>query len=197
MSANGVTLSLVFRYYTSFESEDNILRRTLFTVQLIAASIVSAGCGMMGSNVNVSVNTNTNASTVRSAEAAPANAIVVNTNAANANANAAAKPAESGPKRISFSKGADWASENLTLAGGQSKQFVVSGNEAQWLSVEASSQDVKLLMITKKHVGVESEGSSLGAALGAKGDYVFEVRNPGTKEVKTSIRVQIRDEGGE
>lgn len=182
-----------------FHSEDNIVGRTWLAIYIFAIAAALTGCGMSGSNINVSLNANANTNAnLKPAEAAPANAVNSNSNVnANANANAAAKPASNGPKRISFSKGADWSSENLTLAPGESRQFVVSANEAQWLSVESSSQDIKLLMITKKNVGVESEGSSIGAALGAKGDYVFEVRNPGPKEVKTSIKVQITDEGGE
>jgi len=171
------------------------MRIFLLAISLGATCVLIGACGMMGSNVNVNVNANTNANAAKTA----ADAVPVNINSnANANANTAANTAvTTGPKRISFSKGSDWASENITLAAGQSKQFVVGAGEAQWLSVESSSPDVKLLMITKKNVGVETEGSSLGAALGAKGDYVFEVRNPGKKEIKTSIKVQITDEGGE
>ena len=171
--------------------------KTTFIIALVCAAL--CGCGGYvqfngnpgnGNAANSNANANTAANTTN-ANAAPANAN------ANANANAAAKPADSGPKRISFTKGSDWASENITLAGGQSKQFVVGANEGQYLNVEASSPDIKLLMVTKKNVGVEQEGSNLSATLSGKGDYVFEVRNPGTKEVKTSIRVQITDEGGE
>ena len=174
------------------------MRIFLLAVSLGAVCVVVGACGMMGSNVNVNVNANTNANVAKPAgEAAPVNVNTSTSTNANANANTAANNAASGPKRISFTKGSDWTSETITLAGGQSKQFVVGAAEGQWLSVESSSPDIKLLMITKKNVGVESEGANLGAALGAKGDYVFEVRNPGNKEIKTSIKVQITDEGGE
>ncbi|MFL6373255.1 MAG: hypothetical protein ACJ73D_01185 [Pyrinomonadaceae bacterium] len=168
---------------------------------LFTLGLLLTGCGMMG-GTNVTVNANTAANSNGSANsnsAANSGPTSATGNAANANANANANAAktDSGPKRISFTKGADWSSENLTLAAGQSKQFVVSASPEQYLNVESSSSDVKLLMVTKKNVGVEKEGASLGAVLSGKGDYVFEVRNPGKKEVKTSIRVQITDEGGD
>ena len=157
-----------------------------------------AACGMMGgTNITVNANTASNSNTAANSNSA-ANVVPANAASnANSNANANAAKTDSGPKRISFSKGADWASENITLAAGQSKQFVVGATDGQWLDVESSSPDVKLLMVSKKNVGVESEGATLSAALGAKGDYIFEVRNPGSKEIKTSIKVQIRDEGGD
>src|SRR5213592_2945762 len=99
------------------------MRIFLLALSLGAACVVMGACGMMGSNVNVNVNSNTNA---------------------NVNANTAANNAASGPKRVSFTKGSDWTSENITLAGGQSKQFVVGAAEGQWLSVESSSPDIKL-----------------------------------------------------
>jgi hypothetical protein len=166
------------------------------TVALGGLGLLLASCGMMGgTNVNVNANLNSTGNGAGS-NVTQANAIA-NTANVNSNANANAAKTENGPKRVSFSKGADWASENLTLAPGQSKQFVVSAGPEQYLKVESSSSDVKLLMVTKKGAGVEEEGASLGVVLASKGDYVFEVRNPGSKEIKTSIKVQINDEGGE
>lgn len=172
------------------------MRRTTLFLLLAAASVSLAACGMMGgANVNVNVNANTNANAAQPAEGGPVN---VNTNAnTNANTNTNTAATSSGPTRVTFAKGSDWASQNITLAGGQSKQFVVGAGEAQYLTVEASSPDIKLLMITKKNVNVDQEGSTLAVHTNSKGDYVFEVRNPGTKELKTSIKVQIIDEGGE
>jgi|GEM_PF-6809368 len=164
----------------------------------MCVALALAGCGMMGgTNVNVNVSTNANANKAANtvANALPAN-VAANASNTNTNANANARPT-SGPKRITFTKGSDWSSENLTLAAGESRQFVVSAGPEQYLSVESSSPDAKLLMITKKGVSVENEGASIGAVLAAKGEYVFEVRNPGSKEVKTSVKVQITDEGGE
>jgi len=164
---------------------------------LCALSLLIAGCGMMGGanvNVNMNANTNTAANTAVPTNVGPANAGNANSNS-NANANTA--KTDSGPKRISFSKGSDWTSESLTLAGGQSKQFVINAGDMQYLTVEPSSKDVKILMISKKNVNIDQEGSTLAVHTNSKGDYIFEVRNPGTKEVKTSIKVQVVDEGGE
>ncbi|MBV9242937.1 MAG: hypothetical protein JO314_13110 [Acidobacteria bacterium] len=167
-------------------------------VALCALALLLAGCGMMGgantaANANANANANSAATTNTASNAAPSNA-ASNANS-NTNANANVAKTDSGPKRISFGKGADWASETISLAGGQSKQFVVGGADVQYLTVDPSSPDVKILMVTKKNATVETEGASLAVHLGAKGDYVFEVRNPGSKEVKTSIKVQIINEG--
>lgn len=175
------------------------MKANYFIVALCAFGLLLTGCGMMGS-ANVNVNTNVAANTNAAANAnSAANAVTSNGGSnANSNANANANPAkgaDSGPKRIVFAKGADWASETITLSGGQSKQFVVGAEDVQYLTVEPSSPDVKVLMVTKKNATVESEGSSLAVHTGGKGDYVFEVRNPGSKEVKTSIKVQIVNEG--
>ena len=165
-------------------------------VALCSFALLLAGCGMMGgTNLTVNANTATNGNAAANTNTA-ANAVASNVASnANANANANAAKTDRGPKRIVFGKGADWASENISLAAGQSKQFVVGADDVQYLTVEPSSPDVKILMVSKKNATVETEGSSLAVHTGGKGDYVFEVRNPGSKEVKTSIKVQIINEG--
>ena len=172
------------------------MKAIYWIIALCSLSLLLPGCGMIGgANVNVNANSNANSNVSANANAS-SNTVPTNTNA-NSNANANVAKTDSSPKRITFAKGSDWTSESITLAGGQSKQFVVGAGEAQYLTVEASSSDIKMLMISKKNVNIDQEGSTLAVHTNSKGDYIFEVRNPGTKEVKTSIKVQIVDEGGE
>lgn len=164
------------------------MRRTTLTLMLIGASLAFAACGMMG-GANVNVNVNANANTAKPAEGGTTNSNA-NTNA-NANTNTNAAATSTGPKRISFGKGADWGSETVTIPAGGSAQFVVGAKKGQFMDIEASSADVKVLMITKGKSEVEDHPDGIGASLNANGDYVFEVRNLAKKEVKTSVKVTI------
>lgn len=126
-----------------------------------------------GGNVNSNVNANAN--------------LTVNTNAN-------AKPAiDNSPKRISFNKGANWGSVNITLAPGASQKFVVGAKSGQTMDVEVSSKETSVNLIKGKAQTTEDFGY-LNAELQANGDYVFEVKNSGKKEIKTSVKVSI--EGG-
>jgi hypothetical protein len=151
------------------------------------------------------VNTNATANVANTTVNAPANtANVANTtNTANANkpANAtAAKPAESGPKRVSFKKGEVGSTQSISLASGASMQFVLGATGAQNLYVTPASQGLTFKML--KGIGgdfskgddgmysAETKGNN-----GAKGDILFEVKNTTAKEIKTSIKIEIEDFG--
>lgn len=129
-----------------------------------------------GNSVNSNVNTNANA----------------NANA-NVNTNANTKPADNSPKRIAFNKGANWGAVNFTLAPGASQKFVVGAKSGQTMDVEVSSKETSVNLVKGKAQTTEDFGY-LNAELQANGDYVFEVKNPTKKEIKTSVKVTI--EGG-
>ena len=105
----------------------------------------------------------------------------------------APKPANTGPQRIAFNKGANWGATNITLPPGGSQKFVVGAKAGQVMDVEVSSKDTSVNLIQGKADTTEDFGY-LNAALKSNGDYVFEVRNSGKKELKTSVKVTI--EGG-
>ncbi len=151
------------------------------------------------------VNTNTTANVANTTVNAPANtANVANTtNTANANkpANAtAAKPAESGPKRVSFKKGEIGSTQSISLAPGASVQFVLGATGAQNLYVTPASKGLTFKML--KGIGSEFTQGEDGMYMaetkgnnGAKGDILFEVKNTTAKEIKTSIKIEIEDFG--
>ena len=135
-------------------------------------------------------NTNANANSAASGAAANTNAnanIAANTNA---NANANVKPADNSPKRISFNKGANWGAANITLAPGASQKFIVSAKKDQTMDVEVSAKETSVNLIKGKAQTTEDFGF-LTAELQANGDYIFEVKNPTKKEIKTSVKVTI------
>jgi anaerobic selenocysteine-containing dehydrogenase len=168
------------------------VKAIFLTVSLCVLALVLGACGMKGgANVNVNVNANANAAakTNTVTNSAPANATVNS----NANANANTAKTDSSPKRISFGKGQDWGSETVTLPAGGSAQFVVGAKKGQLMDVEASSPDVKVIMITKGKSDNEDHPNGIGATLNSNGDYVFEVHNLSKKEVKTSVKVTIAD----
>lgn len=134
------------------------------------ANVVASGAGAnTNANANVAVNANT---------------------ATNANANANVKPADNSPKRIAFSKGANWGAANITLAPGASQKFVVGAKKDQTMEVEVSAKETSVNLIKGKAETTEDFGF-LNAELQANGDYVFEVKNPTKKEIKTSVKVTI------
>ncbi|HQU86414.1 MAG TPA: hypothetical protein PKY59_25010 [Pyrinomonadaceae bacterium] len=140
-------------------------------------------------------NTNANANSAASGAAANTNANAnVTVNAlANANANANVKPVDNSPKRIAFNKGANWGAANITLAPGASQKFVVGAKSGQTMDVEVSAKETSVNLIKGKAQTTEDFGF-LTAELQANGDYIFEVKNPTKKEIKTSVKVTI--EGG-
>lgn len=164
-----------------------IMKKILFIV-VISSFLVACGG-------NSTANTNANAnSSAGGGNTANTNANVVNATAnANSNANANAKPVDNSPKRISFGKGANWGTANVTLAPGATQLFVVGAKSGQTMDVESSSKDVAINLRKGKAETTEDFGY-LNAELQSNGDYVFEVKNSTKKEVKTSIKVTI--EGG-
>lgn len=127
-----------------------------------------------------------------SAAGSPANATATNTANANKllNSNTVVKPAENSPQRIAFSKGADWGATNVTLAPGAARRFIVGAKNGQTMNVEVSSKDTSVNLIKGKAETTEDFGF-LTAELQSNGDYVFEVKNPTKKEIKTSVKVTI------
>lgn len=160
--------------------------------------ICSIGLFAMACGGNTAtVNTNT----------APANMPANNTNSGNnnsgntnatppANANKpadanAAKSSESGPKRVSFAAGKSEGNETVTLAPGETKQFVVGAKTGQIFMVEADSKDLEFKMVKGKDTAQKTEPGYYDSTLLADGDFVFEVKNTSKKEVKSSIKIII------
>ena len=159
-------------------------------ILIAAISSLLIGCGNQSANNS---NTNTAAGGGNSGNAANTNA--ANTNAANANSNTNAKPVvDNSPKRISFGKGANWGTANVTLAPGTTQLFVVSAKSGQTMDVESSSKEVAINLRKGKAQTTEDFGY-LNAELQSNGDYVFEIKNTTKKEVKTSVKVTV--EGGD
>lgn len=166
------------------------MKRKLSKILIVGTlSIALFGCKSETANTNANVNS------AASGAAANTNANVVsNANAtANANANANVKPADNSPKRIAFNKGANWGAANITLAPGASQKFVVGAKSGQTMDVEVSSKETSVNLLKGKAQTTEDFGF-LTAELQANGDYIFEVKNPTKKEIKTSVKVTI--EGG-
>lgn len=163
--------------------------------KILLIIVISSFLLACGNNSATNSNTNTNLGGVGGGNTANSNANVnANSNAnANTNANANAKPVDNSPKRISFGKGANWGTANVTLAPGATQLFVVGAKSGQTMDVEASSKDVAINLRKGKAETTEDFGY-LNAELQSNGDYVFEVKNTSKKEVKTSIKVTI--EGG-
>lgn len=180
-----------------------ILNKTAF-ISLLSFSLIACG-GNQPTPTSNTTNAITNVvNTTNSTTANNANALANATpNAANANkpANAtAAKPAESGPIRISFKKGEIGSTQTISLAPGASVQFVLGATGAQTLFVTPGSKDLTFKML--KGIGGEfvkaDDGTYSAETKGnnaVKGDILFEVKNTTAKEIKTSIKVEIEDFG--
>jgi hypothetical protein len=133
---------------------------------------------------------------VAPANTAPANAAPVNTaNVAKPANTTAAKPAPSGPKRISFTKGSTNAIEYFELEPGEKKQFVIGAAKGQDLTI-GNGGDVKIAMLTKgKIVDETNDSTSYNGTTTAGGDFVFEVTNTAKKKNKSSVNVIIETIG--
>jgi uncharacterized cupredoxin-like copper-binding protein len=174
---------------------------------LLIASIGMVAAACDGNQTSVGINANTNSANANTAANSPAN--VTNaantTNAANVSANkpantAAAKPAPSGPTRVSFKKGEIGSTQSITLAPGASVQFILGATGAQNLYVTPASKDLTFKML--KGIGGEFSKGDDGMYSaetkgnnGAKGDILFEVKNTTAKEIKSSIKIEIEDFG--
>ena len=165
-------------------------------ISLASLLIISCG-GNNSTNTNATASPKTNGNVANNAvNTNTTSANTTNTNTANANkpVNATAtKPAESGPKRIAFGAGKSESTENLTLAAGESKQFVIGAKTAQILMIDAESIDAKISLIkgkVAKEATLEEPGH-YDTTLLENGDFVFEVKNTSKSELKTSIKIII------
>jgi hypothetical protein len=159
------------------------------------AGLSLTACGGNTAPTNTPANAPANV-VANSTNAAPAN--VANTNTANTSKPAnttAAKPAPSGPKRISFTKGSTNAIENFELEVGEKKQFVIGAAKGQDLTI-GNGGDVKIAMITKgKMVDETNDETSYNGTTTAGGDFIFEVTNTAKKKTKSSVNVIIETIG--
>jgi hypothetical protein len=178
-------------------------------ISLLGLSLMACGGNTAPTN-NATTNTNATANVANNATNTPANSAnttaptnntnaVAPTNAANtagkpANA-AAAKPAESGPKRVSFAAGKSEGNESVSLAAGESKQFVVGAKSGQIFMVDADSKDLEIKMVKGKDTAQKTEPGYYDSTLLADGDFVFQVKNPTKKEVKSSVKIIISHTG--
>jgi hypothetical protein len=166
-----------------------MLKKTIF-IGLFGMILMACG-GNTTTNSNANVNANTNA--VAASGTINTNANIANT-AVNTNANAVKPAIDNSPKRMSFGKGQNWGTSNITLPAGGSQRFIVSAKSGQTMDVEVSSKETSVNLIKGK-ANTEEDFGFLTAQLQANGDYVFEVKNSTKKEIKTSVKVTI--EGGE
>lgn len=157
------------------------------------------GLSLMACGGNVApVNTNPAANTPAANVANAANTTNTANVAANKPANTtAAKPAPSGPKRISFSKGSTNAIEYFELDPGEKKQFVIGAAKGQDVTI-GNGGDLKIAMITKgKMVDETNDSTSYNGTTIAGGDFIFEVTNTAKKKNKSSVNVIIETIGDE
>lgn len=127
------------------------------------------------------------------------------TNTANVATNAnkpsnatAAKPAESGPTRISFKKGEIGSTQNISLAAGASVRFILGVTGAQNLFITPASKDLtfKIIKGTDGQLMKGEDGMYMVETKGnnaQKSEIVFEVKNATAKEIKSSIKVEVED----
>lgn len=162
------------------------MRKTILLLCL--AAVFSIACeNAPVNNASSSANNAPAAAASNQTAATPSNVAANETNA-----DAAKTPSVETPKRISFNKGANWGSANITLLPNTAQTFVVSAKSGQTMSVESSSKELTINLNKGKAETTEDIGF-LNADLLANGDYVFEVRNAGKKEIKSSIKVTIVD----
>lgn len=162
--------------------------KKLLSIFMITAAACAAGCSSAGPNAAAGNSSNAAPSTPPATPAPAVSAANFNTNSNTAQ--------DTGPQRISFAKGANWGTANVTLAPGTAKKFVVSAKSGQTMDVELSSKETSVNLIKGKAETTEDFGY-LNAELKSNGDYVFEVRNSTKKEVKTSVKVTIESPSDE
>ncbi|NJM53148.1 MAG: hypothetical protein HC846_07000 [Blastocatellia bacterium] len=149
--------------------------------------IGSIGLFAMACGGNVAtVNTNTTANVANTTANAPAN-VANTTNTANANkpANAtAAKPAPSGPTRISFKKGEVGSTQSISLAPGASVQFILGVTGAQNLFITPASKDLTFRII---------KGTDGELTKGEDGMYAVETKGNNAQKSEIVFEVKKRD----
>jgi hypothetical protein len=169
-----------------------MLKKIIF-IGLFGSFMIGCG-GNAATNSNANVNANTNVQAAGGNVNTNANVANVANTAVNTNTNAAKPAVDNSPKRMSFGKGQNWGTSNITLPAGGTQRFIVSAKSGQTMDVEVSSKDTSVNLIKGK-AKTEEDFGFLTAELQANGDYVFEVKNSTKKEIKTSVKVTI--EGGE
>jgi hypothetical protein len=177
-----------------------MLRRTLF-IGFTGLWLMACGGNVPTpntnpANANVAVNSVANVANTNVANTANAANTTNTANVpANKPANTAAKPAPSGPKRISFTKGSTNAIEYFELEPGEKKQFVIGAAKGQDVTI-GNGGDLKVAMITKgKMVDETNDETSYNGTTTAGGDFVFEVTNTAKKKNKSSVNVIIETIG--
>jgi len=174
--------------------EKHMLKRTILIGSI---GLLAMACGGNTATPNPTNTTPTNGNTaVNSVTNAPANTVNTantanTTNKAKTANTTAAKPAESGPKRVSFEAGKSEGNENISLAAGESKQFVVGAKTGQIFMVDTDSKDIEISMVKGKDSAQMKEPGHYDSTLLADGDFVFQVKNTAKKEVKTTMKVII------
>ncbi|MBX7055522.1 MAG: hypothetical protein K1X36_11240 [Pyrinomonadaceae bacterium] len=156
--------------------------KILLTISAAASVALFGACSATKPNAAAGNSSNTAASTPAPTPAPAASAAALNTNANIVT--------DAGPQRISFAKGANWGTTNVSLAPGTAKKFVVAAKSGQTMDVEVSSKEISVNLIKGKADTTEDFGY-LNAELKSNGDYVFEVRNSTKKDVKASVKVTI------
>ncbi len=174
-----------------------MIKKTLF-ISFAGLSLMACG----GNVAPVNTNTTANAANVANVANATTTNVANTTNTANISANkpantTAAKPAPSGPKRISFSKGSTNAIEYFELEPGEKKQFVIGAAKGQDVTI-GNGGDLKIAMITKgKMVDETNDSTSYNGTTTAGGDFIFEAVNTAKKKNKSSVNVIIETIGNE
>lgn len=180
------------------------MKRILFIGSIGLFAMACGGTPAPTNTANTN-STNTTANAANTVTNAPANnanvantANTSNTTNANKTANAtAAKPATSGPKRVSFAAGKSEGTESVSLAAGESKQFIFGAKSGQIFMVDADSKDLEITMVKGK-VATDAtliEPGHYDTTLLGNGDFVFQVKNTSKKEVKSSIKIIIGHTG--
>jgi hypothetical protein len=176
------------------------MKKILFIGSIGLFAMACGGTPAPTNTVNTNANTTANVANNTTTNAPTTNANVANTtnsaNTANANkpANAtAAKPAPSAPKRVAFAAGKSEGTESVSLAAGESKQFVFGARNGQIFMAEADSKDLEITMVKGKDTAPLKEPGYYDSTLLADGDFVFQVKNNSKKEVKSSVKIIISD----
>jgi hypothetical protein len=96
-------------------------------------------------------------------------------------------------KQLYFAKGESELSETFTLVPGGSKAYVVSGRAAQILSIDSTSKDLAISMVSGNITAPTTEPGHYDATLVAYSNCVFEVKNTSAKELTATITVVMAD----
>lgn len=180
----------------------------IYSISLLAMACGGNTASVNTTNTNANVAINANANVANTVSNAPTNVVNTATNTPTANttkpANAnkpanttATKPAESGPKRVSFAAGKSEGSESVSLKAGESKQFVVGAKLGQIFMADSDSKDLEITMVKGK-VATDAtliEPGHYDTTLLGDGDFVFQVKNTSKKDVKSSVKVIISHTG--